>query len=114
MGQRLKADTSAGHPPVTRSPAGQVALDRVGQGLATIKAHMPQTYAAIQRQAQARGNAVFALVRRGCGGQPDCFYAVEAGHVVGTPFAQAVDPALASLIVQFGIGFLVLLQQAAA
>lgn len=108
------ADTSAGHPPVTRSPAGQVALDRVGQGLATIKAHMPQTCAEIQRQAQARGNAVFALVRRGCGGQPDCFYAVEAGHVVGTPFAQAVDPALASLIVQFGIGFLVLLQQAAA
>ncbi len=68
----------------------------------------------IEEQYTSAGNAVFRLVRRGCGGKPDCFYAVEGGHVVGTPFAQAVDPALASLIVQFGIGFLVLLQQAAA
>lgn len=86
----------------------------VNEGLATIRAHMPQTYAEIKHQAQVRGNAVFRLVRRGCGGKPDCFYAVEGGHVVGTPFAQAVDPALAALIVQFGIGFLVLLQQEAA
>lgn len=86
----------------------------VNDKLQLIREHMPQTYAEIQRQAQARGNAVFGLVRRGCSGQADCFYAIEAGHVVGTPFAQAVDPALAALIVQFGIGFLVLLQQAAA
>lgn len=82
----------------------------MGQGLATIKAHMPQTYAEIQRQAQARGNAVFGLVRRGCSGQADCFYAVEAGHVVGTPFAQSdVTDQVARLMVGFGCGFLVML-----
>lgn len=84
--------------------------EAIAKGLHTIKAHMPQTYAEIQRQAQARGNAVFGLVRHGCSGQADCFYAIERGHVVGTPFAQAVDPALAAAMLQFGVGFFVMLQ----
>lgn len=85
--------------------------ERQQQGLHTIKAHMPQTYAEIQRQAGARGNEVYRLVRQGCAGEPDRFYAVEAGHVVGTPFAQElVDPLLAQQIVQFGISYFFMIQ----
>ena len=58
----------------------------------------------IEEQYTSAGNAGDLTVT-------SCFYAVEGGHVVGTPFAQAVDPALAGLIVQFGLGFLFLLQQ---
>ncbi len=85
--------------------------ERQQQGLHTIKAHMPQTYAEIQRQAGERGGEVYRLVRQGCGGEPSRFYAIEAGHVVGTPFAQELtDPILAQHIVQFGLGYLLMMQ----
>ena len=45
-------------------------------------------------------------MRQGCGGAADCFYAIENGHVVGTPFGKELtDPTLAALIVQYGMGF---------
>lgn len=77
-------------------------------GIALIKTHMPQTYAAIQDKAAEVGNVAYQWVRQACNGQPNRFYAVEAGHVVGTPFDQAVTADLAALMVQFGCGFLVL------
>lgn len=83
---------------------------KVREGLATVKRHMPQTYAEIQRRAALRGGEVYRLVRQGCGGLPDCFYAMEAGYVVGTPFAlQLTDPRLAQYIVQFGVSFFFML-----
>ncbi len=60
-----------------------------GQKLAVIKQQMPGVYAAIQAQAQVLGNGAFALVRRGLRGEPGCFWACEAGWVMGTPFKDA-------------------------
>ena len=78
----------------------------VQQGLHIIKTQMPHTYAEIQRLAGVRGKEVFRLVRQGCGGAADCFYAIENGHVVGTPFGKELtDPTLAALIVQYEMGF---------
>lgn len=76
----------------------------VNAGLHTIKTAMPNVYATIQDKAQVIGNEAFTLVRRGLAGQPGCFYAFEAGHVVGTPFGQT-DPRMAQLaqfLVRFG------------
>lgn len=85
---------------------------RKEEGIRTIKAFMPQTYAEIQRLASLRGNEVYRLVRDGCGGKPNSFYAIEDGHVVGTPFAKEhVDPAIAALIVQYGMGFFMMIEQ---
>ena len=52
-----------------------------------IKTHMPQTYRSIQAKATEIGREAYAMVRRAIGGQPNLFYAVECGHVVGTPFS---------------------------
>lgn len=60
----------------------------VAERLAIIKAHMPEVYDCIQERAQHAGPEVFALVRKGLRGEPGCFYAMEAGHVVGTPFGR--------------------------
>jgi hypothetical protein len=79
----------------------------------TIKADMPETYAAIQARAADSdiGRQAFALVTRGIKGEPNCFYAVERGHVVGTPFdIPDVTGELASLIVRFGCSFLIMWQ----
>lgn len=74
-----------------------------------IKRSMPKTYQAIQDRATDLGNEAYVLVRRGIKGLPCCFYAVERGHVVGTPFTgHAIEPVLASQMVQFGCEFLVI------
>lgn len=51
-----------------------------------IKTHMPNVYASIQRKATQIGGQAYELVRRGLRGERDCFYAIEAGRVVGTAF----------------------------
>ena len=61
----------------------------IEQVIVTIKTLMPETYKSIQAKATEIGKAAFALVRSGIKGQPNCFYAFERGHVVGTPFALA-------------------------
>lgn len=82
---------------------------QVAAKIALIKASMPKTYQAIQDRAQDLGNAAFALVRRGLKGEACCFYAMERGHVVGTPFTgHAIEPVLAAQMVQFGCEFLVI------
>lgn len=76
-----------------------------------IKAQMPETYKAIvERSAETDlGREAFRLVTRGLRGEPNCFYAVERGHVVGTPFnLPDVTPELAAVMVRFGCQFLVM------
>lgn len=73
--------------------------------IATIKAHMPQTYQAIKDKSATLGKAAFALVRAGIKGQPNCFFAFEAGHVVGTPYnLPDVQPLIAMGMVTLGTG----------
>jgi len=77
----------------------------------TIKAHMPETYKAIQARAAEDdlGREAFALVTRGLRGEPNVFYAMERGHVVGTPFnIPDVSAELAAYMVRFGCQFLIM------
>ena len=77
----------------------------------TIKAHMPETYKAIQARAadDDLGREAFGLVTRGLRGEPNCFYAMERGHVVGTPFTMPdVSAELAAYMVRFGCQFLIM------
>lgn len=77
--------------------------DKVQQGLNTIKTRMPEVYASIQARAAEVGPLAYALVRRGLRGEPGCFWAVERGHVVGTPFAQhPVQEVVGKYMAQFG------------
>ena len=73
-----------------------------------IKRHMPQTYQAIKAKAAVIGNEAFVLVRRGLRGDANCFYAFEAGRVVGTPF-NLVEVArdIAQYMVTFGVSHVV-------
>lgn len=58
----------------------------VSDKISEIKQHMPGVYAAIKRKAALIGDEAYQLVRRGLRGEPRCFYAIEGGRVVGTPF----------------------------
>lgn len=79
-------------------------MQTVDQQIASIKAHMPETYKSIQAKAAEIGKPAFALVRRGLRGDANCFYAFERGHVVGTPFAlPEVSREIAQRLVTFGI-----------
>lgn len=77
-------------------------MDEVTEKLATIRQHMPETYRAIKAREKgviedhdgqrvvvvpAYGTDIYALVRRGLRGEPNCFWAMERGHVMGTPFS---------------------------
>jgi hypothetical protein len=67
-----------------------------------IRAHMPETYKAIQDKSKKIGNAAFLLVRRGIRGEPNCFWAMENGCVVGAPFTlQEVTRDIAQYMVTF-------------
>lgn len=81
----------------TRPSQQQIEAD-----VTTIKNHMPQTYKAIRAKADEM-KGVFALVRRGLAGEPNCFYAVEGGRVIGTKFNLVnVTDEVAGLMVRFG------------
>lgn len=68
-----------------------------------IKQHMPEVYKCIKAKAGEIGNQAFELVRRGLRGEANCFYAFEAGHVVGTPFTLTeVSRDIAQYMVTFG------------
>lgn len=74
-----------------------------------IRANMPETYRAIKAKAELIGNQAYELVRAGIRGKPNCFYAIERGWVVGTPFdLPGVQAELARLIVQFGCTYLIM------
>jgi len=71
--------------------------------IALIKTSMPETYQAIQDKAKVIGNDAFALVKRGLRGEPNCFWAMEAGNVVGTPFNHTeISRDVAQAMVTFG------------
>lgn len=81
----------------------------VDQQIAEIKIHMPEVYKSIQAKAAEVGKVAYALVRRGLRGEPNCFYAMERGRVVGTPFSVTdIQASVALLMVTFGVPFLVI------
>lgn len=91
----------------TRTPEKDAeAAKRVAAQLAEIRDRMPEVYAAVQGKASQIGPKAFGLVRRGLKGEAGCFYAMERGRVVGTPFRQEVMADVASLMVQFGVSFI--------
>ena len=84
-------------------------METVEQQIASIKAHMPETYKSILAKAAETGKGAFGFVRRGLRGEPNCFYAFERGHVVGTPFNQTeVAPMTAFYMVAFGCSHVML------
>lgn len=81
----------------------QAPVDPVQQGLQLIRASMPNVYASVQAKAAEIGPVAYGLVRRGLRGEPRCFWAMEAGYVVGTPFdGHPVQAAVAQQMVQLG------------
>lgn len=90
----------------TRTPDKEAEAKRVAAGLTEIRDRMPEVYAAVQSKAAQIGPKAFGLVRRGLKGEPGCFYAMERGRVVGTPFRQEVMADIAALMVQFGASFI--------
>lgn len=68
----------------------------VQQRLQLIKSSMPNVMKSIEDKAAHIGPEAYALVRRGLRGEPGCFYAFEAGHVVGAPFGRN-DPVMLEL-----------------
>lgn len=82
----------------------------VEAAVATIKAQMPATYASIQAKAAELGPAAFAMVRRSLKGAPNLFWAMERGHVMGTPFSadHPIAADVAQALVQFGAGSVVI------
>lgn len=81
----------------------------IDEQLAMVKRHMPMTYKAIQDKAKEIGRPAFNFVRRGVAGQPNAFYAIEAGRAVGTPFVGVPGAdRLADYIRDFGCVFLIL------
>ncbi len=77
---------------------------KVAADIERIKTRMPNVYAEIQAKAAVIGSKAFNLVKRGCAGQPNTFYAFEAGHVVGTPFSNHdIERDIAQAMCTFGI-----------
>jgi hypothetical protein len=76
----------------------------VAEQIAIIQNRMPQTYATIKQKAAEVGKVAYALVRRGLAGQPNNFWAMEAGYVMGTPFNHTeISRDVAQSMVTFGI-----------
>lgn len=52
-----------------------------------LKDEMPMTAEWVSERRKEWGNGhVTEMVKRGMAGDPGCFYAIERGHVAGTPF----------------------------
>lgn len=91
----------------------------VQRGLATIKNRMPNTYEYINAQAKERevfvdgkvASEVYALVKRGLRGEANCFWAMEAGYVVGTPFDGAFGGDIHQLMIDVGSCYTCALRQ---
>lgn len=83
-----------------------VSDDEVQQHIAEIKAHMPETYKAIQAKGAEIGNRAYQLVRQGLRGERNRFWAMERGWVKGTPFnLPEIQPDVALGLVQFGSAY---------
>lgn len=83
-------------------------VGKVEAALQQIRQQMPETYRAIQAQAGRIGNEAYRVVRRAAAGQPNLFWAVERGFVVGTPFTKDHEVMQAALAgVALGSGFVI-------
>lgn len=88
---------------------GSAAASNIEARIAELKAHMPKTYRSVQDKAAAIGREAYALVRRGISGQPNSFWAMENGRVMGTPFTDhAISADVAQAMVQFGCDHVVI------
>lgn len=75
----------------------------INQHIAEIKAHMPETYKAIQAKAAEIGKDAFGLVRAGLRGERNRFWAMERGWVKGTTFnVLGIQEEVAQQMVQWG------------
>ena len=69
-----------------------------------IKRQMPTVYGMVTDKAAEIGNDAYAHVRAGLRGEPNRFYAFEAGWVVGTPFnCPDITEAVAGCMVRVGV-----------
>lgn len=84
------------------------AVDPAKAAIELIKSRMPEVYASVKRKAAEIGNVAFELVRRGARGEPGCFYAVERGVAVGTPWPVEVPTDVAALVARYGAPVLVM------
>jgi hypothetical protein len=90
----------------TYERAAMTTAASVEDQVARIKSDMPETYKAITAKAEVIGKPAFALVRRGLRGEANCFWAMERGWVMGTPFTLTeVARDIAQYMVTFGVGF---------
>ena len=88
--------------------AAVITAQEVQKRLDHIKRNMPQTYEVITDKAKVQGNAVFRAVRQGVAGEPNRFWAMEAGHFAGTAFnLRTVQDEVAWAMVNFGSTFCV-------
>lgn len=85
---------------------GAATKQDVSAQLAEIRDHMPAVYAAIKARAAEAGNGTFELVRRALRGERGCFWAIEGGRVVGTPFyGHPVMNEVGKALVQYGCAY---------
>jgi len=78
-----------------------------------IRRFMPETYKSIQAKAAVIGNLAYEQVRRGLRGEANCFYALEGGRVVGTPYTlPGIQAEVAKHMVQWGCTFVCILSDA--
>lgn len=74
----------------------------IQEGQQTIKMRMPAVYESICDKA-GRDPSTWGKVRRGLAGQPNQFWAYEAGVVVGTPFTNMPQlQQVGALVAQMG------------
>lgn len=77
-----------------------------------LRQSMPETAAYVdKRRAEWGADYVNDRIKRSLKGEPNCFYAVEGGHVLGTPFDAPVTAEVAALVVRWGMTFVCFLQQ---
>lgn len=85
------------------STTNEVSVEEMRARLQHIKDHMPKTYELIVKKAELEGDGVYRAVRRGCLGEPNRFWAMEAGHFAGTAFnMRSVEQEVAWQMVNFG------------
>lgn len=90
-------------------PAAAVqSIDPVAEAIQRLRQKMPMAYAAVHEKAREIGDDAFALVRRAARGEPRCFYAVEAGQVVGTPWDLDLPTGVAELAARFGLSLVIM------
>lgn len=84
---------------------------QIADQIATIKSRMPGTYQSISDKATQIGNKAYELVRRGLRGEPNCFWAMEGGYVMGTPFSVSdIQQEVARYMVAFGCAHVCIFQ----